>query len=811
MGTVWLARRSDGRYEGQAAVKLLNLALLDPVGSERFRREGTLLARLNHPNIARLLDAGVTDDGQPFLVLEYVEGTRIDRYCDERRLSPEARLRLFLDVLAAVSHAHANLIVHRDIKPSNVLVGADGTVKLLDFGIAKLLEDESQPGIATLLTREVGSALTPQYAAPEQLTGAPVTTATDVYALGALLYLLLTGRHPVGDAVASPADLVKAIVEIEPPRMSTVATQPPVRRLLSGDLDTIVVKALKKAPAERYATVTAFGDDLRHHLHNEPVTARRDSFLYRTKKFVVRHQLGLAAAASVIVALIAGTAIAVLQARESARQRDQALTQLRRAEATNDFSTFLLSFAKPSGKPISNAELLARGEALIGRRFAKDASLRVYMMLTLADRYFENQQYDARNRVLTQAYEDSRSISDVGLRSYATCEWASYFAERGDFAQAFRLLDGVLPSLSASPEYADFEANCRLFESIAASQANDGARAIRAGERALMLEERRGVPGSENEALSALGTAYRVGHRYNDAIRIFERAFALSESQGLENTQGAKTVLSNWSSTLQEMGQMVAAVAVAERAVRLARAEDSETGAGLTLLSTYGNALIAVGNYAEAATILEESLAKARVAGSPRRHLQTLPYAILLACESGDAERGARLVQEAYAVLDADKSATAYSKGIVDIGAARVALTTGEIARAVKLAERGLATLETATPTQAGLLLARLLFSRILNAAGRFCEALTSAEEGVEMVSNRIPGVEHSYQMGQALLEVATAKAGLGDVEAARATVATALEHLHATVGPKSSSVERAEALRQRIQASSGGSTRPPV
>ena len=206
MGTVWLARRSDGRYEGQAAVKLLNLALLDPVGSERFRREGTLLARLNHPNIARLLDAGVADGGQPYLVLEYVEGSRIDRYCDERRLSPEARLRLFLDVLVAVSHAHANLIVHRDLKPSNILVTRDGTVKLLDFGIAKLLQEEQSDAGVSTLTDAGGRAMTPEYAAQEQIRGEPVTIATDVYTLGVLLYGLLAGRHPAGEFGRLPAE-----------------------------------------------------------------------------------------------------------------------------------------------------------------------------------------------------------------------------------------------------------------------------------------------------------------------------------------------------------------------------------------------------------------------------------------------------------------------------------------------------------------------------------------------------------------------------------------------------------------------------
>src|SRR5216684_1902444 len=209
MGTVWLAHRSDGRFEGRAAVKFLNASLIGGASEERFKREGSILARLAHPNIAHLIDAGVSATGQPYLILEYVEGRAIDRYCNELALNIEARIRLFLDVLAAVAHAHANLIVHRDIKPSNVLVTREGQVKLLDFGIAKLLEEET--GV-TVLTREGERALTPAYAAPEQVIGTAVTTATDVYALGILLYLLLTGKHPAESALHSPADLIKAIV-----------------------------------------------------------------------------------------------------------------------------------------------------------------------------------------------------------------------------------------------------------------------------------------------------------------------------------------------------------------------------------------------------------------------------------------------------------------------------------------------------------------------------------------------------------------------------------------------------------------------
>ncbi|HSB37289.1 MAG TPA: serine/threonine-protein kinase, partial [Thermoanaerobaculia bacterium] len=318
MGTVWLASRSDGRFEGRVAVKLLNASLVGRAGEQRFRREGSILARLTHPHIARLLDAGVSASGQPYIVLEHVDGEPIDRYSDARRLSVEARLRLFLDVCAAVAQAHANLIVHRDIKPSNVLVARGGQVKLLDFGIAKLLEEESGEGGATALTRDGGRALTPDFAAPEQLAGGAVTTATDVYALGTLLYLLLAGQHPAGPARANPALLLKAIVETDPKRPSEATTPPDadtrattpegLRRQLRGDVDTIVVKALKKKPAERYPSVEALAADIHHCLAHEPITARPDTLGYRTVKFVRRHRPGVAAGLLAAAAAIAGTA-----------------------------------------------------------------------------------------------------------------------------------------------------------------------------------------------------------------------------------------------------------------------------------------------------------------------------------------------------------------------------------------------------------------------------------------------------------------------------------------------------------------------
>jgi len=319
MGTVWLARRSDGRFEGRAAVKFLNVAFLGGTGEERFKREGTILARLAHPNIAHLIDAGVSPEGQPYLILEYVEGKNIDVYCREHALDIEARIGLFLDVLAAVAHAHANLIVHRDIKPSNVLVTSDGHVKLLDFGIAKLLEDEAAAP-SVVLTRQGERALTLAFAAPEQVTGGAVTTGTDVYALGILLYLLLSGKHPAESTLNSPADLMKAIVDTQPPRPSeAVGPATKLSRAVRGDLDTIVAKALKKNPQERYVSATAFADDLRRYLGHQTISARPDTLTYRARKFVRRHRMPVTAAALFVVSL--STALFLVNRERGIAQR----------------------------------------------------------------------------------------------------------------------------------------------------------------------------------------------------------------------------------------------------------------------------------------------------------------------------------------------------------------------------------------------------------------------------------------------------------------------------------------------------------
>ena len=309
MGAVYLARRADEAFEKEVAIKLLKRGTDTDEVLRRFQAERQILARLEHPNIARLLDAGTTGDGLPFFVMEHVEGVPITEFCRERKLNTRERIELILPVCSAVQFAHQNLVVHRDVKPRNILVAAEGVPKLLDFGIAKLLAD----GAASVqVTVQGGQRLTPGYASPEQVRGDAITTASDVYSLGALLYELLAGSppHRFETQNPSPTELFRVIVEREPPRVSAIAI----------DLDTILRKALSKEPARRYATASELADDLRRHFEGRPVRARRATLGYRASRFISRNKLGVAAAAVFALTLIGGIAATVWQAREAHRQ-----------------------------------------------------------------------------------------------------------------------------------------------------------------------------------------------------------------------------------------------------------------------------------------------------------------------------------------------------------------------------------------------------------------------------------------------------------------------------------------------------------
>jgi eukaryotic-like serine/threonine-protein kinase len=812
MGSVWLARRTDGRFEGSVAIKLLNLALLDREGQARFRREGTILASLSHPNIARLLDAGVTASGQPYLVLEFVDGLRLDRYADRERLDLAARLRLFLQVADAVAHAHTHFVVHRDLKPSNILVDTDGQVKLLDFGVATLLSDSAGEESRTATTL-AGRALTPEYAAPEQVAGRGVTMATDVYALGVLLYQLLVGHHPTAEQDASGAAMLLALGTREPLRPSDVvarldesnvatrelleqrgATKERLRRACRGDLDAIAIQALRKRPEERYTTVQALAADVRRYLVHEPVVAHGDSLRYRVVKLIARRRIEVMATAAVVLSLVAGTAIAVRQARASRAERDRAVASLRRSEAANDLSAFLLAQARPSGgKPISNEELLARGESLINTRYGGEEELRVHLLLTLADRYQENQQFADMYRVAQQAYGVSQGFAArSGLRAYATCYAGFSSLEQNDPKAALPLIDRAVDELARSPDASEYEGPCRVIESIASRRAGDFDRAIRAGERAVAIEERRGgTPNAIYDPLSALATAYGAAGRDRDAAAIHRRLFGILEREGQGRSLRAAVQLNNWSVALQNAGQMLEAADLGARAVDVARAADTEHGASLTMLATYANALAAVGRHDAAAPILDESLVKARRAGSTDRLVRILVMAMMSSAEAGDLTRAQALAREARSL----RGLSAYSTGMLQMAEARLAEAAGHQDDAVQSATRGVATLSTATASAFSLLQARVMLAEILNKAGRFADALVPAGLAATAAREHQGNASRSWHVGGALLEEALAKRGLGDREVARELAMEALAHLQATVGPTATTTRRAEAL----------------
>ena len=383
MASVWLARRSDGRHDGHAAIKLMHGRLHGNQASQRFEREGRILARLEHPHIARLLDAGVASDregGQAYLVLELVRGEPIDRWCDTRQLGIEARLRLFVDVVQAVAAAHAQLVVHRDLKPGNVMVDGQGQVKLLDFGIARLLdeaEDGAAPGSAAI-TRTGQRAFTPAWAAPEQMRGEPVSTATDVWALGVLLCQLLTGRHPSGLPWTSElAAWMQAAALPEIKRASQLAgagddaamlsaargMQPQaLARRLHGELDQIVGRALAEEPGRRYSNAQALADDVQRHLRNEPVSAVADTVGYRATKFVRRNRLMVGAASTTLLVLVAGVVATSWQAVEAQRQRAQAEMQRERAESESARALRALTAADASAHQARAEGRRAEGE-----------------------------------------------------------------------------------------------------------------------------------------------------------------------------------------------------------------------------------------------------------------------------------------------------------------------------------------------------------------------------------------------------------------------------------------------------------------
>jgi len=793
MGTVWLARRSDGRFEGLAAVKLLNASLIGRAGEGRFRREGSILARLAHPHVARLLDAGVSGSDRPYLVLEYVEGEPIDRYCDERRLGIEPRVALFLDVLDAVSQAHANLIVHRDIKPSNVMVDRDGQVKLLDFGIAMLLEGDGETGAATALTHEAGHALTPQFAAPEQITGDAVTTATDVHALGTLLYLLLTGRHPAGPGRRTSIEFARAILEVDPPRPSDAAsaraggtdeikvaaaarasTPDALRRQLRGDLDTIVDKALKKAPVDRYPSVGAFAEDLRRYLRHEPVRARPDTWSYRVGKFVRRNRAGVVAAAVVAAAALAGTAAILWQAREAATQRDIARAQLDRATAANEFLGFLITDATPSGRKVSASDLFAQGERLVDKQFADNPALRSEMLLMIGDRYLRAESWDKAIGVLERSVRIAR---DPGVRARALCSIAGADMAEGKSDAARSMMAKALADLPNEPQYALARAACLTRSSeFGYFDSQDGPMIARAREALQVLATSPATSAVERiDALTALAYGYYLAGDVEKADRAHADVMAALEKAGRESTLAAADTLSNWG-LVHEENDVIKEELLYRRALELHRSVDPPDEVEPTILFNEAFALFELARYDEAASLFQEAIRNSRARGN--RHIE-VPAVMLLAqvhTEQGELARASAELAE-VAPADRARATYAYSQGLLSLALGDAKSARDELTESVERFERN-------KPAVGYEVFALTALSRSERSLGRVEQALAAAQRAVSVASSLGRKGAPSQLVGRAQEELGEAELAAGDTRAARSSLRSSIGQLDLSLGP---------------------------
>lgn len=519
MGEVYEAERADGQFEQRVAIKLIRADIEVPVA--RFEAERQILARLDHPGIARLIDGGIADDGRPYMVVEFVPGTTLRTYCTGRDLDLGARLALFRQIAEAVRYAHRHLVIHRDLKPANVMVDGDGRARLLDFGIATLLDE---PGLASAPTRML---VTPESAAPEQLRGEPISTATDVYALGLLLHELLTGFPPRDFSGLPLTVAIRQVLEASlPPPSTRSRVLPPAQ--LRGDLDAIVARALRPDLQSRYASVDALLDDLDRWQRCEPVLARDGTRAYVINRFLSRHRLAVSAAAAVIVVVLIGVLGVLWQAREAARQRDVAQSEAARANAVRDYVLYMFrsaSEARHDGAEVSAREALAQAAAQVRVRFADDPGAARAMLLSLGDLFFEMRDGPGAEAVLREYL--AMPAGDSTEAALVRARLADLRYDAGDYHDARTLLDGALPALAtAIDRHFDRSVDARLLDATLVRADGDTARAIeRISAIAEDVEARRGSSaGKLAETYNELGNALIADQRPMPAADAYRRA-----------------------------------------------------------------------------------------------------------------------------------------------------------------------------------------------------------------------------------------------------------------------------------------------
>lgn len=688
MGAVYLAERADRTYEARVAVKFLRGALGAPDLQRRFATERQLLATLDHPGIARLIDGGAAPDGTPYFVMEYVDGLPVDAWCDEHHLDIRARVALVRQICDAVQHAHQALVVHRDLKPANILVTAEGTPKLLDFGIARLVDDSREGRELTFY-----QAMTPSYASPEQLRGSPMTTASDVWSLGVILYRLLTGTPPHALDGLLPAEIAHQV--------TTESVTPPSRRSgtrhpghIDHDLDTVVLKALQVDATLRYATAAELAEDLRRWLDREPVLARRPTPAYRVKSFIRRHPIGSLATAVSVLALAALTATSLVQARRANRERDLAATRQATAEAATDELVNLFNLADPNvtaGEVITARGMLDRGAARVLNGEVSDPEVRSSLALALASVYRNLAAYDSAAPLLDTAL--AVRVRTHGVRStpyaavlheMATLQYATgaYDSSAALDRHALEIQDAVAPGDHAVTEGALQGLGVALDELGALEESEQYHR--RATEMARRVHGDSSIEVAND--LLALAAVLRGQAKYDAAVPMLEESIAIATRVSGRRNLDVANGLNHLARTHSLAGRREAALPIVREAIEIQRSVHGrphpETAASLGNLS---GILASLGRLDEAQAAREESHAMLLALFGRSHPYVGASFTALgeMAIRREDWAKALDAFQEARSVHQATLPASSPDHGVSLTGIGRSLIGLGRVSEAV--------------------------------------------------------------------------------------------------------------------------------
>lgn len=798
MGSVWLAERADGAFKRNVALKLPHVTWIGGL-AERMARERDILATLEHPNIARLYDAGVDDFGRPFMAMEFVAGQTIDKYCGQHELTVEQILQLILQVARAVAHAHARLVVHRDLKPSNILVTDDGSVRLLDFGVAKLLEN--QPGEQTQFAVR---AFTPEYAAPEQIKGEPMGTATDVYSLGVVSYRLLTGMLPYEVKQTSVGQLERAITEVDAVPASSIASNPLRGRRLRGDIDAILNRALKKDPAQRYATADAFALDIEHHLLGRPIQARPDSAWYRFSKFVSRNRIATAAAAAVLIAILGGASIALWQAREAREhaaraviERDIARRAAAREEAVRTYLTrmFRTSVAQEGSRPTTAKAMLDRSAERVLQEYRDDPYLAGKVVATLADLYGALEDVAGQAPLLEGYLKQAGPEADPETVALAQQKLAHAELSRGNIQRAADLLRPAEEFWNRDRNrFAEQRLEGLVVKARILRAQGDLAGSIATNERA--IAERVALSGenhSETAILyNSLGIALMNANRLQEATAAYRKALSIHDALGTGEDVPALVMRANVGTLSYRVGRIADAERELKHAFEAQRALSGDSAAVAASMGQYGSLQTALGRADQAVAILEQAslMAEKFTARGSALHVQNRTFLAEALAASGEGQRAARVVDETLALARKQF-------GDDHFFTHRVRLAQARLSAAQKPNTRSLAALaDVTTKLRSSGPAAQLALAQALVAQGetlthlrRPADALPLLEEAVSLREQVM--WDQSWELAEARARLAEAQLATGH-STAKQLLQTSLTTLKSQLGPNHPQTTRA-------------------